>query len=192
MTSRRTHILGVLLAAGAGSRFVEKNHKLLASLRGRPVISHSLSALRSAGFDEVVVVTGAVDLSHLLEGVTALHNPDWATGQRSSVLCALAYAREHSFDAVVVGLADQPFIDPSAWKMVAASDAPVAVATYDGIRGNPVRLDKSVWDLLEEVTAEPDAGARTLMHLHPELVREVACKGISADIDTTEDLKQWT
>lgn len=192
MTSRRTHILGVLLAAGAGSRFVEKNHKLLASLRGRPVISHSLSALRSAGFDEVVVVTGAVDLSHLLEGVTTLHNPDWATGQRSSVLCALAYAREHSFDAVVVGLADQPFIDPSAWKMVAASDAPVAVATYDGIRGNPVRLDKSVWDLLEEVTAEPDAGARTLMHLHPELVREVACKGISADIDTTEDLKQWT
>ena len=192
MTRRRTHILGVLLAAGAGSRFVEKNHKLVAPLRGRPVIAHSLSALRSAGLDEVVVVTGAVDLSDHLEGVTALYNPDWATGQRSSVLCALTYAREHSYDAVVVGLADQPFIDASAWQAVADTNAPIAVATYDGIRGNPVRLDKSVWDLFHETTSEPDAGARTLMHMHPELVREVACKGISADIDTTEDLAQWT
>jgi molybdenum cofactor cytidylyltransferase len=137
-------------------------------------------------------VTGAVDLSAHLEGVSALQNPDWATGQRSSVLCALRYAEEHSFDAVVIGLADQPFIEPSAWQAVAASDAPIAVATYNGARGNPVRLDKSVWDLFRETSGEPDAGARALMHMHPELVREVACKGISADIDTTEDLTQWT
>lgn len=192
MTEAHTRTLGVLLAAGAGSRFVEKSHKLLALLRGQPVIAHSLAAVRSAGLDDVVVITGAVDLGALLDGVTALHNPLWATGQRSSVISALTYARAHSFDAVVIGLADQPFIEPSTWQAVAGCDAPIAVATYDGVRGNPVRLDSSVWDLFVETDGDPDAGARTLMHLHPELVREVACKGISADIDTTEDLKQWT
>ena len=192
MTKGRTRTLAVLLAAGAGSRFVEKSHKLLAPLRGQPVIAHSLTAARSAGLDDVVVITGAVDLTAHLEGVTALYNPLWATGQRSSVLCAIQYAREHSFDAVVIGLADQPFIQPTAWRAIADCDAPIAVATYDGVRGNPVRLDSSVWALFEEANGDPDAGARTLMHLHPELVREVACKGISADIDTTEDLEQWT
>lgn len=192
MTKGRTRTLAVLLAAGAGSRFEEKSHKLLAPLRGRPIIAHSLAAARSAGLDDVVVVTGAVDLQAHLEGVTALYNPLWASGQRSSVLCALAYAREHSFDAVVVGLADQPFIEASAWRAIADCDAPIAVASYDGVRGNPVRLDSSVWALVEETRGDPDAGARALMHLHPELVREVACKGISADIDTTEDLEQWT
>lgn len=192
MTAQRTRILGVLLAAGAGSRFVEKKHKLEAPLRGRAVIEHSLASLRTAGLDGVVVVTGSADLSNHLEGVTALHNPDWATGQRSSVLCALQYAHEHSYDAVVIGLADQPFVDPTAWQALAATDAPIAVATYDGVRSNPVRLDKSVWDLFRSTKGDPDAGARSLMHLHPELVREVACKGVSADIDTTEDLEQWT
>jgi molybdenum cofactor cytidylyltransferase len=192
MTTTRTRTLGVLLAAGSGSRFVEKSHKLLAPLRGQPVIAHSLASLRSAALGEVVVVTGAVDLSAHLEGLTALQNPDWATGQRSSVLCALDYAEEHSYDAVVIGLADQPFIESSAWQAVAASDARIAVATYDGIRGNPVRLDRSVWNLFRATPGEPDAGARALMHMHPELVREVACKGISADIDTTGDLTQWT
>ena len=192
MTGARTRTLGVLLAAGAGSRFVEKSHKLLALLRGQPVVTHSLAAVRSAGLDEVLVITGAVDLGPHLEGVTALYNPLWATGQRSSVLCALTYAKEHSFDAVVIGLADQPFVESGAWRAIADCDAPIAVATYHGVRGNPVRLDSSVWDLFIATDGDPDSGARTLMHLHPELVREVACKGVSADIDTTEDLQQWT
>ena len=192
MTSSRTPTLGVLLAAGAGSRFVEKTHKLLAPLRGATVIAHSLSHLQEAGLDGVIVVTGSVDLTDHLQGAVEVKNPHWATGQRSSVLKALEYAQGHFYGAVVIGLADQPFITPESWRAVAASDAPIAVATYDGVRSNPVRLHSDVWRLLIEAGGDPDAGARTLMHLHPELVREVACKGISADIDTAEDLSTWT
>ena len=188
--ARRT-TLGVLLAAGAGSRFEADHHKLLAPLKGAPVVSHALSAMVAAGFEECVVVTGSVALTGLLEGVTEVHNPDWATGQRSSVLAAIHYAQDHDFDSIVVGLGDQPFIETEAWQAVAEADSPIAIATYDGVRGNPVKMSSSVWELFRATEGDPDAGARTLIHLHPELVREVACKGNSADIDTTEDLSKW-
>ena len=189
--SRRT-TLGVLLAAGAGSRFTGPDHKLLAPLNGAPVVSYALSSMISAGFEACIAVTGSVALSPLLGDVIEVHNADWATGQRSSVLAAISYAHTHGFEAIVVGLGDQPFITTDAWQSVANADSPIAVATYDGVRGNPVLLTSEVWDLFVTAEGDPDVGARTLIHLHPELVREVACKGNSADIDTTEDLSKWT
>ena len=192
MSSPRRTRLAVLLAAGAGQRFTGPTHKLLAPLQGQPVVSHALSAMQKAQIGDLAVVTGAVDLSPLTDGVTVLHNPSWASGQHSSVATALRFAEEHGYDDVVIGLGDQPFVTPDAWQAVADADGEIVVATYDGVRGNPVKLAKSVWAEFLSPTDAPDAGARTLMHLRPELVREVACKGISADIDTTEDLSQWT
>lgn len=180
------------MAAGAGSRFTADTHKLLSPLKGAPVVSYALAAMLSAGFEACIAVTGSVDVGGLLNGVTEVHNDEWATGQRSSVVAAIRYAKEHGYDAIVVGLGDQPFIPAEAWQAVAGTDAPLAIATYEGIRGNPVKLSATVWDLFLNTEGDPDAGARTLIHLHPELVREVACKGNSADIDTTEDLSKWT
>lgn len=192
MTMIRRTRLTVLLAAGAGSRFVGPGHKLLADLRGRPVVAHALQAMTDADVGDCIVVHGAVDLSSVTGPTPLVHNADWATGQRSSVGAALLYADEHGYDSVVIGLGDQPFVTPDAWRAVADAEGDIVVATYDGVRGNPVKLDRSVWELFRVTDGDADAGARTLMHLHPELVREVACKGVSADIDTPEDLAQWT
>ena len=192
MSSPRRTRLAVLLAAGAGQRFSGPTHKLLAPFRGLPLVSHALTAMQNAHVGDVAIVTGAVDLSALTAGLTVLHNPAWASGQHSSVATALRFAEQHGYDDVVIGLGDQPFIAPEAWQVVANTEGDIVVATYDGVRGNPVKLSKAVWNEFLSLTTEPDAGARTLMHLHPELVREVACKGVSADIDTTEDLSQWT
>lgn len=197
--------VAALLAAGGGSRFQGPTHKLLAPLGGTTVWERSLRRVVDAGFDHVVVVTGAVDLASsahtpdddsvtaaVMKGVvTFRHNPHWAEGQAGSVRCAVAAADELGADRVTIGLADQPFVDSESWRSVADApdDCRIVIATYDGQPGpNPVRLDRSVWPLLPR---SGDAGARHLITEHPSWVCRVVCVGSSADIDTLEDLDRW-
>ncbi len=136
--------------------------------------------MRASGL-RVVVVTGGVDL----DVPEAVPNPRWAEGIATSLQVAIAAAGDA--DAVLVGLADQPFVPEEAWRRVAAVDAPVAVATYDGRRRNPVRLARAVWPLL------PTTGDQGASALFGEIaVVEVACPGDPADVDRVEDLEQWS
>jgi molybdenum cofactor cytidylyltransferase len=129
-----------------------------------------------------VVVTGAVpDLG--LPG--QVHNPAWADGIATSLRVGIAAAGDA--DAVVVGLGDQPLIPGDAWRLVAAVDAPIAAAAYDGKRRNPVRLARSVW---AELPVSGDQGASALFGQHD--VIPVACPGDPADVDRVEDLDQWS
>jgi CTP:molybdopterin cytidylyltransferase MocA len=182
----------VVLAAGGGTRFAGRTHKLLADFRGRPLWTWSVDAAITAGLDDVIVVMGALTLAPLAAGVRVVHNDAWADGQATSVQTAIHAAGAAGHDAIVVGLADQPLVVPSAWRAVAAvrdPDHPIAVATYGGVRGNPVRLSADVWSLMPN---SGDAGARVLMAERPALVVEVACDGDPADVDTVEDLSRWS
>jgi len=185
-------VAAAVLAAGGSSRF-DGGAKQLAPLRGRALVTHAVDAAVGADvFAAVFVVVGAVDLTGALpSGVIVLDNPRWAEGQATSVAVAVHAAAVGGFDALVVGLADQPFVGPEAWRLVATADVarPVVAATYGGRRGNPVRLAREVWPLLAETG---DEGARTLMRERPELVGEVACPGDALDIDTVEDLDTWS
>ena len=188
-------VAAVVLAAGGGRRFSGSSHKLLAPFRGRPLVAWAVDAARGAGvgeFAEVVVVEGAVPLGSVVpDDVVLLSNGRWAEGQATSLGVAVAHARSAGHEAIVVGLADQPLVPASAWRAVrrASMEPPIAVASYDGRRGNPVRLPASVWDLL---SFEGDEGARELMRREPGLWGEVACEGNPADVDTVEDLDQWS
>lgn len=184
---------GVLLAAGAGTRFAGPRHKLLADLDGQSVVSRALGSLLGASLEAVAVVTGAVDVSGVFAAtgsdIAVIDNDRWESGIASSVRCAASWAARQGHEAIVVGLADQPFVTSAAWRTVAASVAPIAVGTYDGRRGNPVRLAREVWPLLPH---GGDEGARTVMRRFPELVVPVACEGSPDDIDTVEDLRRWS
>ena len=176
----------MVLAAGGASRFTGGTHKLLTPFRGRPLVRWAVDAALGAGLDDVVVVTGAVDLGL---DVATIDNPRWRDGMATSLQVAVAHAGTAGHVAVVVGLGDQPLVPSAAWRAVAASSAAIAVATFSGERRPPVRLDASVWALLP---ATGDEGARAVMRERPDLVTEVACDGQPADIDTAEDLARWS
>ncbi|HSJ90568.1 MAG TPA: nucleotidyltransferase family protein [Ilumatobacter sp.] len=182
--------VALVLAAGAGSRFAGPTHKLLADLNGVPVARRAIDAARRAAIGPVVVVTGAVDLfdGDPPSDVVVVHHAGWADGQATSLQAGLRAARRLGAGAVVVGLADQPFVTAEAWRAVAGSTSPIAVATYSGHRRNPVRLAADVWPLLP---TSGDEGARSVVRLRPGLVEEVPCAGSPADIDTWEDLAPW-
>lgn len=182
-------VVAIVLAAGEGTRFTGSESKLRTDFHGRPLIAHAVDAAAMSGL-HTIVVTGAVDLSDLLPAtVQQLHNPAWAGGQATSVQAGIAEARKLGYDAVVVGLGDQPFVTSESWKMVGGSDAALAVATYGGERGHPVRLAAEVWD---ELPVAGDAVGRVLMANRPELIREIPCGGAAVDIDTREDLREWS
>ncbi len=183
--------IAVILAAGSSTRFVD-GPKQLVQLNGQPLVTIAVQAALDAGcFASVLVVAGAVPLEGIVpEGVVIIDNPLWASGQASSLLAGIAAARDAGAQAVVVGLADQPFVAAEAWQLVSRmeTELPIVVATYEGQRGNPVRLGVEVWD---DLPNEGDEGARVLLRRRPELVTAVACPGDASDVDTVEDLEQW-
>lgn len=192
--------VAVVLAAGSGTRFVGSTHKLLSEAQGRPVYHWAVESAIEASIGPVVVVTGktplALDFAMSSQARSALdlwgqprsiENPNWSTGMASSVQCAIAYATSLGAQSVVIGLADQPCVPPSAWHRVASSTSPLAIATYDTKRGNPVKLHAEMW---AHLPTTGDEGARHLLRSHRQLVEEVSCTGSAIDIDTIEDLEQ--
>ena len=187
-------MLAVILAAGGSTRFTA-GPKQMVEVGGRSMVALAVeAALEAACFDGVVVVQGAVDcrpaLGASVDRSTIVTNPGWSDGLASSLQVGLAEAERCGACAVVVGLADQPGVGAPDWRTVALADAtsPIVVAEYGGRRGNPVRLERSVWGLLPTTG---DEGARALMARRGDLVTAVACPGDASDVDTVEDLERW-
>ena len=182
-------VAAVVLAAGGGTRWNGAGHKLLAEVAGRPLAAHALVAASEAGLDELVVVTGSVDLSAVLPvGATVLHNDRWIDGQATSLRLAVNYAERVGHEAVVVGLADMPGVPAAAWRAVADCPSPLAVATFDGLRRPPTRIARLLWP---ELPTTGDEGGRVLLSEQSSYVVEVACPGNPEDVDTVEDLGPW-
>ncbi len=184
-------VAAIVLAAGGGSRFVGATHKLLAEIDGEPVVTRSVLAATEAGFDHVLVVTGAVDLSAVLPpGVDIVTNPCWADGLATSLQAGIRRARELGCDAVVVGLGDQPFVGAADWRAVAATDTtPLAAADRGDHLATPVRIAAECWS---ELPTDGDVGARVLLARRPDLVTAVSCTGRRDDIDTVADIANCT
>ena len=183
-------VAAVVLAAGEGQRWERQGHKLLANLKGKPVVSWAIDSAAKAELDDLIVVTGSVNLSYLVpEEATLLHNQNWKSGQSSSLIVATSWAKEKGHEAIVVGLGDMPGVPKEAWVLVAECSDRLAVATFDGERRPPTKISS---EFFEYLPIEGDVGARPLLNGGNYKVTEVVCPGNGNDIDTFKDLEQWS
>jgi CTP:molybdopterin cytidylyltransferase MocA len=182
---------GIVLAAGEGKRF--GGVKQVAKLDGRPLLEHAIRAMLDVpSISPVVVVLGAhaheiraqVDFS----GTDVVVCERWADGQSASLQAGVAALGD--VEAAVITLGDQPFITPQVIAGVLDHRGRhLAVrATYDGVPGHPVLMERRLLDHVGEL--EGDAGARTLLGGPYVYSWEVGRLCDPTDIDTPERLQE--
>jgi CTP:molybdopterin cytidylyltransferase MocA len=163
-------IAGVVLAAGASTRFGAPKQRLLLE----PV----LERVRASELERVVVVLGAHDVE---TDAAVVRCAEWERGPGASLRCGLA-ALAPDVEAAVVVLADGPDLAPGAIDRLVASwrarPDDVVAASYGGARGHPLVLPRALWEDI------PDAGMRALP------ARLVPCDDLGApgDVDVEADL----
>ena len=150
---------GLVLAAGAGTRYGRP--KAPVEIDGERLVDRAVRVLTEGGCDPVVVVLGA--WVGEVPGAQVLVNSEWPEGIGSSLRTGLAaLAADIDVDSVVVTLVDLPGLSGEAVRRVVDRDAPLAVATYGGERGHPVRLGREHWPEVIK-GARGDVGARPVL-----------------------------
>lgn len=166
-------IAAIVLAAGTSSRFGAP--KMLAPLAGRPLVRWTVERVLASSVDEVAVVVGpeADAVRGALAGlpVRCVVNARYTEGQSTSLQVGLA-ALDGAARAAVIALGDQPSVDAAVIDALIArhrdTHQPIVAPRYQGVRGNPVLFDASVFAELDGVRG--DRGARDVIAREPARV----------------------
>ncbi|UJA19218.1 nucleotidyltransferase family protein [Thermoleophilia bacterium SCSIO 60948] len=190
-------VCGAVLAAGAGSRF-EPGPKQLARLDGRPLIDHSLDALRGApSLSRRLVVLGSgaeeIEARADLEGFELARCGSWSAGLSESLRVAVRVAeQDSSCEALLILLADQPLVSARAVERLAARArelGPQAAlrAGYHGRAGHPSVIGRALFAAVGRI--EGDRGAGGILEEAGAALVDVSGLGSDIDVDTRADLE---
>jgi molybdenum cofactor cytidylyltransferase len=191
-------ISAILLAAGTSVRL--GRNKLLLPLSGGSVVQRVALALIDSRAAEVIVVTGhqAAEVRTALGGLSVrfTHNPDFETGQASSLKAGLKAAAEGA-DGYLFALGDQPLIQTDLVDRLIASFAPgegeplAAAPFFKGRRGNPVVISSRLRERLESLSGDEGAKGilKSIMDESPARLAAVEAESEDnfRDIDTQDD-----
>ncbi len=179
-------IAAVLLAAGRGTRF--GGNKLEAMLGNTMLglhVARTLAAMRCGHLFAVHDPAHAKLADALsLAGFTLINNDNPDAGLSHSLVLAANAALGTEADALLICLADMPFVTTEHLHALldAASNHAIASAVGD-VRMPPALFPRASWPTLTSLTG--DTGARTLLH------DAIAIQGTAemlADIDTRADI----
>lgn len=202
-------VSGVLLAAGASTRF--GSPKMLAPVGedGKLLLQKVCETWLEAGIDDLLIVLGcdAADIRARVEenllrrvnrekstapAVRFVENPRWEAGMFSSVKTGLAATAANSTH-VAISPADLPFVSKGALRIVidaAASvdERTVVVPTFRRRRGHPLLIPAA---LRSRLLSWPDSARLNQLFDEPDVTvhgLEGFDETILRDVDTPSDL----
>lgn len=184
-----------ILAAGASRRF--GSPKQLAPIAGEPMLRRAVGCACASRAQRVAVVLGAHagEIWPVLVGVDIdrIDNPDWNEGLSSSIRKAATWARQSSFAALLLALADQPNLHPSHLDQLIDSSAGgerLAASRYAGVVGVPAVFPSAYFVALDAL--RHDVGARELLRRPDAPVAVVDWPGGAFDLDERPSGIAWT
>ena len=119
--------------------------------------------------------------------VTMVKNPKPEDGISRSIAVGLA-ALPEATSAVLIGVADQPYLTAEAVEELVRAFAPgrIVVPRFGDHRGNPPVFDRRFFADLMELRG--DRGGQVVVNAYPEAVIEVSlAEAIGDDVDRPED-----
>ena len=186
----------IILAAGLSRRMGEP--KLLLPWDQTTVLGATLANVLASNVQQVVVVTGGYrpKITPIIEHssrITAVHNPDFATGEMLSSLKVGIAALSAETDGCLIMLGDMPLLMPETINLVAAAlqTHELVAPVYAGRRGHPVGFGRNIFPQL--LNLPPDGAPRDLMRAQRDQLHllEVDTESILIDLDTREAYETW-
>lgn len=173
--------------------------KLLVSLGNSCLLEHALKVSLSSLADSVIAVTGAYHTKMLpllnAYSVRWVHNERWADGQAGSVSAAARYCQAKGFDAMLLMVADQPFVTAAHLDALIqaylSGKAEIFFSQVGTQKGNPCLFDACCYPALTKLAG--DTGAKRLFgedsgYKSQPVVSDSTL--LFEDIDTKKDLER--
>jgi molybdenum cofactor cytidylyltransferase len=194
----RVRIPAIVLAAGKSTRMGRPKATL--PLAADTFLSRIVRTFHAAGISDVVIVVGhdadgiVSSLSRARVVVRFASNPDYESGQFSSLLKGLDAVDAPGTAGVLVTLVDVPLVTSATVRAVVdryeATHAPIVRPTRGADHGHPVLIDRSLFDTLRG--ADPTVGAKAIVRAHASREGDVDVndEGAFLDIDTMEEYER--
>lgn len=179
--------VALVLAAGRSSRF--SGDKLLHPLAGKPLAAHVADRLAAMAFSHRLAVcpAGAEDRAALFRsrGFEIIENFDPDEGMGHSLALGARRALELGAEAMIVCLADMPYVTEAHICALLAASVDAAATVSGGTKSPPAAFGKSFLPQLARLSG--DSGARDLLR-HAALVE--AEPKLVRDFDTPADFER--
>ncbi len=184
----------IILAAGASSRM--NAPKQLLEFQGKTLLRRAVETAVESMYKPIVVVLGA-NFEKTRAGIEDLpaeivFNENWHRGLSSSLKTGIEKLLKLSPDAaaVVVALADQPFVAAKHLNLLAEefyrSKKLVVAAKYNETVGVPALFAREVFADFDQLSG--DKGAKPVIEKHRDSLSTIDLPEAAFDIDTPFDL----